>query len=37
MKARGVEFLSRPVEFRPEVWIVYFYGPDGEVGELRQA
>ncbi|MBN1837067.1 MAG: VOC family protein [Spirochaetales bacterium] len=36
LKARGVEFLSEPVEFRPGVWIVYFYGPDGEVGELRQ-
>jgi catechol 2,3-dioxygenase-like lactoylglutathione lyase family enzyme len=37
LKARGVEFLSEPVEFRPGVWIVYFYGPDGEVGELRQS
>lgn len=37
LKAQGVEFLSEPVEFRPGVWIVYFYGPDGEVGELRQA
>jgi glyoxylase I family protein len=37
MRARGVEFLSEPVEFRPGVWIVYFYGPDGEVGELRQS
>lgn len=37
LKALGVEFLSEPVEFRPGVWIVYFYGPDGEVGELRQS
>ncbi|MBN1834371.1 MAG: VOC family protein [Spirochaetales bacterium] len=36
LKGQGVEFLSEPVEFRPGVWIVYFYGPDGEVGELRQ-
>ncbi|MBD3321937.1 MAG: hypothetical protein GF350_12645 [Chitinivibrionales bacterium] len=34
--SRGVEFLSGPVEFRPDVWIVYFRGPDGEVCELRQ-
>lgn len=32
----GVEFLSEPVEFRPDVWIVYFKGPDGEIIELRQ-
>ena len=36
LKARGVEFLSEPVEFRPSVWVVYFRGPDGEVCELRQ-
>ncbi len=32
----GVEALGEPVEFRPGVWIFYFYGPDGEVCELRQ-
>jgi catechol 2,3-dioxygenase-like lactoylglutathione lyase family enzyme len=32
----GVEFISEPVEIRPDVWVVYFYGPDGEVCELRQ-
>ncbi len=32
----GVRFLSDPVEYRPGVWVVYFYGPDGEVCELRQ-
>jgi len=36
LKARGVQFLSEPVEFRPGVWVVYFRGPDGEVCELRQ-
>jgi len=36
LKKHGVEFLSEPVEFRPHVWIVYFYGPDGEVIELRE-
>ncbi len=33
---KGVEFFSTPVELRPGVWLVYFYGPDGEVCELRQ-
>jgi catechol 2,3-dioxygenase-like lactoylglutathione lyase family enzyme len=37
MRGLGVSFISAPVEFRPGVWIVYFYGPDGEVCELRQA
>jgi len=36
MSRLGVEFLSEPVEFRPDVWIVYFRGPDGEVIELRE-
>jgi catechol 2,3-dioxygenase-like lactoylglutathione lyase family enzyme len=36
LRALGVEFLSPPVEFRPEVWVAYFRGPDGEVCELRQ-
>jgi catechol 2,3-dioxygenase-like lactoylglutathione lyase family enzyme len=36
LRQAGVRFLSEPVEFRPNVWIVYFYGPDREVCELRQ-
>jgi catechol 2,3-dioxygenase-like lactoylglutathione lyase family enzyme len=36
LKEKGVQFLGEPVEFRPTVWVVYFRGPDGEVGELRQ-
>jgi catechol 2,3-dioxygenase-like lactoylglutathione lyase family enzyme len=36
MREAGVKFLSEPVEFRPGVWIFYFYGPDGEVCEVRQ-
>ena len=32
-----VKALSPPVEFRPGVWIFYFYGPDGEVCEVREA
>lgn len=36
LRKKGVRFLSAPIEYRPGVWIVYFYGPDGEVCELRQ-
>ncbi len=36
LKKQGVRFFSEPIEFRPDVWIVYFYGPDNEVCELRQ-
>ena len=36
MREGGVEFFNAPVEFRPGAWVVYFRGPDGEVGELRQ-
>ena len=36
LEEKGVRFLSEPVEFRPGVWIFYFYGPDGEVCEMRQ-
>ena len=37
LKGQGVRFIGQPLEFRPGVWIVYFYGPDGEVCELREA
>jgi catechol 2,3-dioxygenase-like lactoylglutathione lyase family enzyme len=36
LKEKGVEFLGEPVEFRPTVWVTYFKGPDGEIGELRE-
>ena len=36
LRKRNVEFLGEPMEFRPDVWIVYFRGPDGEVCEFRQ-
>ena len=36
LRAAGVRFFGAPVEFRPGAWVVYFQGPDGEVGELRQ-
>jgi len=32
----GVAFYSPPIEYRPNVWNAYFYGPDGETCELRQ-
>lgn len=35
--AKGVKFITQPVEFRPGVWMCYFWGPDGETCELRQA
>jgi catechol 2,3-dioxygenase-like lactoylglutathione lyase family enzyme len=36
LRGQGIRFIGEPVEFRPGVWIVYFYGPDGEICELRQ-
>jgi catechol 2,3-dioxygenase-like lactoylglutathione lyase family enzyme len=36
LSRNGVEFFGEPVELRPNVWIAYFRGPDGEVCELRQ-
>jgi len=36
LKKQGVIFFSEPIEFRSNVWIVYFHGPDNEVCELRQ-
>ena len=36
LEQRGVKLLGEPVEFRPDVWVAYFYGPDGEVCEIRQ-
>jgi catechol 2,3-dioxygenase-like lactoylglutathione lyase family enzyme len=36
LQQKGVRFLGKPVEFRPGVWIFYFFGPDGEVCEMRQ-
>jgi len=35
LKNEGVDFISEPVEFRKDVWICYFHGPDQEVCELR--
>jgi glyoxylase I family protein len=32
----GIRFFNKPVEFRPGAWVVYFFGPDNEVCELRQ-
>jgi catechol 2,3-dioxygenase-like lactoylglutathione lyase family enzyme len=36
LKKQGVRFYSEPIEYRPNVWNAYFYGPDGETCELRQ-
>ncbi|MEW5815246.1 MAG: VOC family protein [Spirochaetota bacterium] len=36
LKKIGIRFFSAPVEFRPGIWLCYFYGPDGEVCELRE-
>ena len=36
LAGRGVEVMHTPVEFRPDVWIFYFRGPDGEVCEIRE-
>jgi catechol 2,3-dioxygenase-like lactoylglutathione lyase family enzyme len=36
LKNKGVSFISEPVEFRKDVWICYFYGPDNEICELRE-
>ena len=35
LEQKGIKFLGEPVEFRPGVWVLYFYGPDGEVCELH--
>jgi glyoxylase I family protein len=37
LKKAGVKFISEPVEFRAGVWLCYFYGPDGEVVEIRES
>lgn len=37
LKDSNVRCYGEPIEYRPGVWNVYFYGPDGETCELRQA
>ena len=37
LREKEVAFISEPIEFRPQVWGVYFRGPDGETCEMRQA
>ena len=37
LKDAGVRFISEPVKLRENVWLCYFYGPDGEVGEIRES
>jgi len=35
LRRHGVELMGEPLEYRPGVWVLYFYGPDGEVCELH--
>ena len=35
LRKNNVKFLGEPVEFRPGVWVLYFFGPDGEACELH--
>jgi len=35
LKDNGVKFVGEAVQFRQGVWVLYFYGPDGEVCELH--
>ena len=35
LRRHNVQFMGEPLEFRPGVWVLYFYGPDGEVCELH--
>ncbi len=34
LKSGGVAFYNEPLEYRPGVWVAYFYGPDGETCEI---
>ena len=36
LKKKNIQFMGEPVEFRPNVWVVYFHGPDGEIVEFSQ-
>ena len=36
LEKNNVELLGELVEFRPDVFVAYFKGPDGEVCEMRQ-
>ena len=36
LRTAGVHFLGEPILWREGVWLAYFQGPDGEVGEIRQ-
>lgn len=36
LQERGVRFLGKPVEFRPNVFVAYFYGAEGEICEMKE-
>lgn len=33
---RGVRFLGEPLEIRPNVYVAYFYGVEGEILEMKE-
>ena len=37
LRRHGVQLVGEPVTVRPGCRVVYFYGPDGEVLELRES
>ena len=36
LKEKGIAFVGEAVEIRPGVRVAYFYGPEGEVCEMRE-
>ena len=36
LKVQGIEFVGEAVEIRSGVFVAYFYGPEGEVCEMRE-
>ena len=36
LKSHGVKFMGEPMEFRPGVFVAYFYGVEYEVCEIRE-
>ena len=35
LKDNGVKFVDAPVRFREGLWVLYFYGPDGETLSIK--
>jgi len=36
LRDHGVEFLGEAIEIRPNVYVAYFYGVEGEICEIRE-